>query len=112
MHELSIAESVLEIVEQNKQEKGFDRLTGITLRIGLLSAVDEDALRFAFEALFEGEPYQGAIIEVEKTYPLAKCSCGKSFKVDDMIYACPRCGAFHAELTGGDELEVIRLEVE
>ena len=112
MHELSIVESVLAIVERQRAESGFERLIGITLRVGLLAAVDEEALRFAFEVLIEGGPHQGATLEVEKTLPSARCSCGKSFEVDDPIYACPRCGAVQAKLTGGDELEVVRLEVE
>ena len=112
MHELSIAENVLEIVERNLAERGFTRLTGVTLRVGLLAAVDEEALRFAFEVLTDEGPHKGAVLEVEKTFPSARCSCGTSFEVDDLIYTCPRCGAVQAELTGGDELEVVRMEVE
>jgi len=112
MHELSIAENVLEIIERRRAESGFTRLTGITLRVGLLAAVDEEALRFAFEVLTDGGPYQDAVFEVEKTCPVAHCSCGTSFPVDDLVYCCPGCGAIRARLEGGDELEVIRLEVE
>ncbi|MFC1614084.1 hydrogenase maturation nickel metallochaperone HypA [Gemmatimonadota bacterium] len=112
MHELSITENILEIVERNLAEGGYTRLTGITLRVGLLASVDEDALRFAFEVLTDEGPHRGATLEVEKTYPLARCSCGEDFEVDDLIYMCPRCGAIRAELAGGDELEVVRLEVE
>ena len=112
MHELSIAENMLEIIESHRAEKGFKRCNSLTVRIGLLSAVDEQALRFAFEALTEGGPHQGAVLEVEKTFPQAKCSCGCSFEVTDLLYTCPRCGAVTAELSGGDDLNIVQLEVD
>ena len=77
MHELSIAENILEIVERHLAEGGYNRLTGITLRVGLLAAVDEEALRFAFEVLTDESPHRGATLGVEKTYPSARCSCGE-----------------------------------
>jgi hydrogenase nickel incorporation protein HypA/HybF len=112
MHELSIAENILEIVERYRQEKGFSRLTGIRLRVGLLSAVDEDALRFAFESLLDGGPHAGAGLDVEQTFPEGRCSCGETFEVRDMLYTCPRCGSPTARLTGGDELDIVELKVE
>ena len=112
MHELSLAENILEIIETHRLQEGFTRLESLTLKLGLLAAVDEDALRFAFESLTEGGPFEGARLEVTKTYPLAHCDCGEMFEVRDILYACPRCGAASASLSGGDELEIITLEVE
>jgi len=113
MHEFSIAENILEIVDDYRHKRKFKRLTSITLRIGLLSAVDEQALRFAFESLTEDSPDAGAVLKIEKTYPQGKCSsCGCSFEVRDLLYTCPECGAITAELTGGDDLDIIKIEAE
>jgi hydrogenase nickel incorporation protein HypA/HybF len=112
MHELSIAQSMLEVIESNVTENGYTRCTAVTVRAGLLSAVDEEALRFAFETLSEQTAHSGSTLSVERTFPTAKCDCGCSFKVTEMMYACPDCGAVTAALSGGDELEVIKLEVE
>jgi len=112
MHELSIAENMLEIIESYRTERGFTRCNSLTVRIGLLSAVDEQALRFAFEALAEGGPHEGVVLEVEKTYPQACCSCGCSFQVNDLFYSCPQCGSPRAELTGGDDLYIVQMEVD
>lgn len=112
MHELSIAENILEIVDSHRRENGFTRLESMTMRIGLLAAVDEDALRFAFESISEGGPFEGARLVVEKTYPSAHCFCGEVFEVRDIVYTCPRCGAAAAPLSGGDELAIVSLEVE
>ncbi len=112
MHELSIAQSMLEIIDSHVAEDGYTRCTAVTVRAGLLSAVDEEALSFAFEVLCEQTVHSGAVLSVEKTYPLARCGCGCTFRVTDLIYACPECGAVTAALSGGDELDVIKLEVE
>jgi len=112
MHELSIAENMLEIIENYRAERGFKHCSSLTVRIGLLSAVDGEALRFAFEILAEGGPHEGVVLEVEKTYPQARCSCGCSFEVTDLLYTCPRCGSVTAELSGGDDLNIVQLEVD
>ena len=113
MHELSIAESILETANKTLENNpGNNRIDSIRLRIGLLAAVDDDALRFALEAITEGTLNSGMEIRIEKVYPQAKCfSCGNSFEVRDMIYTCPQCGAFRADLEGGDELEIVSMEV-
>lgn len=111
MHELSIAENIIDIVESYRREQDFTRCNSITLRLGLLSAVDEESLRFAFEALSEDGPYAETVLKVEKTYPKATCSCGRSFEVRDFCYTCPECGSVTAELTGGDDLNIVQLEV-
>ena len=93
MHELSIAENLLEIIDNYRSEQKFKRCNSVTVRVGLLSAVDEDALRFAFDSLVEETVDQGAVLNVEMTYPRASCDCGCEFEVTDMIYTCPQCGA-------------------
>lgn len=112
MHELSIAESMLETVGERCRERGLSRLRSISLRVGLLSAVDSEALQFAFEALTEGGPYDGAQLRIERTFPLANCDCGRSFPVEELLYACPGCGAVSVRLSGGDELDIIQIEAE
>ena len=112
MHELSLAENILEIAESYRREHDFTRCNSIVLRLGLLSAVDEETLRFAFETLSEGGLYAQTVLEVERTYPKATCSCGRSFEVRDFCYVCPDCGSAAAELTGRDDLNIVQLEVD
>jgi hydrogenase nickel incorporation protein HypA/HybF len=112
MHELSIAENILEIIENYRADRGFARCSSVKLKIGLLAAVDEEALRFAFEAITEDTPHRGVILEVEKSFPWAQCACGKGFEVRELVYLCPDCGSPRAKLEGGDELDILSLEVE
>lgn len=112
MHELSLVENILEILARHREEHGFKRLLSLRMRIGLLAAVDEDALRFAFDSASQGTPFEGAALEVDRTFPLAHCLCGEVFRPEDLIYACPACGAVTARLEGGNEMEIIELEVD
>ncbi len=112
MHELSLVENILEILDRHRAEQGFNRLLSLRMRIGLLAAVDEEALRFAFESASQGTPFEGAALTVNKTFPLAHCLCGEVFRVEDLVYVCPACGAVTARLEGGDEMEIIELEVD
>ena len=112
MHELSIAENLIEVIDAHVAEGGFARCTAVTVRVGLLTAVDEEALSFAFESLCEQSGHDVIELGVERTFPIAECTCGHSFEVTDLLYECPECGSVTAPMRGGDELEVIRLEVE
>ncbi len=105
-------QSMLELIDSRLAQNRYTRCTAVTVRVGLLSAVDEEALSFAFETLCEQTEHNGAVLTVEKTYPTANCGCGCRFKVTDLVYICPDCGAITAALSGGDELDVIKLEVE
>jgi len=112
MHELSIAESLLEVIDSHVDEGGYGCCKAVTVRAGLLTAIDDDALSFAFETLSEQTRHAGARLTVERTYPTAECECGCRFTVTDLVYVCPECGAVTASLSGGDELDVIKLEVQ
>ena len=112
MHELSIAENILEIIESHRAAREFARCSSVKLKIGLLAAVDEEALRFAFEVITEDTPHRGVALEVEKSFPRARCACGQSFEVRELVYLCPNCGSPRARLEGGDELDILSLEVE
>ena len=112
MHELSIAESILETANKSLESNPAHKIDSIRLKIGLLTAVDDDALRFALEAITDDTANCGLKIQIEKVYPRARCSsCGHVFEVRDMIYTCPQCGSFKADLEGGDELEIVSMEV-
>jgi hydrogenase nickel incorporation protein HypA/HybF len=67
VHELSIAQSVVEIVERTARENGMDAVSGVALEVGRLSGVDADSLRFAMEAAAPGTMLEGAEVEIELT---------------------------------------------
>ena len=67
MHELSIAEELLNIITEKARQVGIEKISRITLRIGEFSGVLPDALVFAFEMLSKDTMSQDACIEIEES---------------------------------------------
>jgi hydrogenase nickel incorporation protein HypA/HybF len=110
MHELSIAEAVLGIVERHARGR---RVTRVELSVGHLRQVVPPALEFAFELVSEGTAAEGAELVIEEVPASATCgSCGSRSTLRAFPAQCPECRSFDVEVTGGDELLVDALELE
>jgi len=113
MHELGIANSVLEAVRAEAQRHPGARPVKVAVRVGELAGVDPEALAFSFEALTAGTKWERLALEIETRPRQHRCpACGTTFRVVDYNFACPGCGAPRTECVGGDELELAYLEME
>ncbi len=113
MHEMSLAEGVLRIIEENAKNGNYSRVLVVRLEIGALSHVEPEALRFCFDAVIRGSLADGARLEILETEGRGYClGCGKEVTVAARYDPCPDCGAYQVQVTGGDELRVRDLEVE
>ncbi|HOK06256.1 MAG TPA: hydrogenase maturation nickel metallochaperone HypA [Syntrophales bacterium] len=114
MHELSLVESILRIVDEYAAKEGFDRVTVLRLSCGKLSCVVPQALRFAFEIQSLGTRAEGAALELEILPAVIHClSCARDFEVDRFDAQCPECGGYEVFLVRGtEELRLLELEVE
>jgi hydrogenase nickel incorporation protein HypA/HybF len=112
MHELAIAESILDAVRlQGGRSAG--RIAGVGVRVGEVSGVAEPALRFAFDALVKGTELERVSLEVERIEHVRRCSrCLREFAAGEIAPGCPSCGESATEFVRGDELEIAWLEVE
>ena len=109
MHELSLMSNLLDHAVTAAQGAP---ICALRVRVGPLSGIVVDSLRFAFEALSPGTPVEGARLDVEETAPLLHCPrCGADYSTPVGTYACPSCGGADGELRGGHELELISIEV-
>ena len=112
MHELGIAQSVLEAVHVEAARRGAKPVK-VGLRIGELSAIDPDALRFSFEALTAETDLQALDLEIEFCPRRHRClDCGSEFDVKDFVFNCRRCGSKRSDCIGGEELQLAYLELE
>ena len=112
MHEFGIAESVLESALAAARQNGSIRVEVVRLRVGALAGVVEEALTFAFSALAEDTPAQGARLVVEAVPVTCYCeACQKEFEVPRFSYRCPACQTLSREVRRGRELELISIEV-
>jgi hydrogenase nickel incorporation protein HypA/HybF len=113
MHEVGIMESALDAVLQHARSRGANRVHRIVLRIGSLSGVDPEALRFAFEVVARDTAAAGAALEIRDVPALAHCSsCSTTFGVSSgFIFSCPNCGRLSGDVRQGRELELSRIEL-
>jgi hydrogenase nickel incorporation protein HypA/HybF len=113
MHELSLAENVVHIIDEAARADGFRRVRKVTLEIGQLAMVDAEAMRFCFAAAVRGSIADGATLEIVELPGSGWCSsCAATVPLTDIIAACPRCGAFQVQASGGTEMKLSSLEVE
>lgn len=113
MHEFGIAQSLLEIVEQEALPYEGAKVTRVTLQIGRLSGVMPDALRFAFEALRAGGVAEESSLEIEEIPLSIKCHhCEKTATLDEPFLICPYCESINVEIITGRELQIQNMEIE
>ena len=107
MHEMALAESMLEIVAGTAERHGARRVTDVRLEIGVLSQVEADALRFCFDAVTRGSVAEGASLTIDLLPGAAWCMpCGATVPLAQVGDACPRCGGYQLTVTGGDSMRV------
>ncbi len=112
MHEMSLAEGVLDVVQQAARQHAPCAVRTVRLEIGALAAVEKDALRFAFEVLKRGSVAENALLDIVELPGLAWCMrCSRSVGIDARGDPCPECGSWQLQVTGGDEMRVKELEL-
>lgn len=113
---MSIAHSLVGIIEQEMASHGVTRLIRVKVKYGRISAIVPEALQTAFEVMTMETPMRGATLEIEEVPLVARCrECKKEFSPegDLMIMTCPYCNAeFGHEITQGKELYIDELEAE
>ncbi|MFW5731368.1 MAG: hydrogenase maturation nickel metallochaperone HypA [Desulfonatronovibrionaceae bacterium] len=116
MHEMSIAHSLVGIIEQEMARHEVTRLIRVKIKYGRISAIVPEALQTAFEAMTMDTPLQGAVLETQEVPLVARCrECGREFSPqgDLMIMTCTHCQAeFGHEIISGKELYIDELEAE
>ncbi len=112
MHELSLAEGVLQLIEDAAHRDGFKKVSTVWLEIGQLSAVEPEALAFCFDAVTRGTVADGARLEIITLPGQGWCEvCARTLPMTELYGECPDCGVFPLEVTVGTEMRVKELEV-
>lgn len=114
MHELSIAQSIFDVVEERAVECKAVRVKGVRLRIGEASGIVTDSLAFCFEMLTSLDPVlTGAHLLIDTVPHRARCrSCAKEFSVTNFIAQCPTCNEWSNDVISGNELQILEMEIE
>jgi hydrogenase nickel incorporation protein HypA/HybF len=113
MHELSIALSILELVEE-EAGRHPGRVTAVHVKLGPLSGVVKEALVSAYNLARDNTPLEQTELIVEEVPIVAYCTGCAAARTLACVQelCCPVCGALTPEIVTGRELEVVALEME
>lgn len=112
MHELSIAQHIVEIAVDALPANSGATVREIELEIGMLSGVEIDALTFAMDVVMKHTPLEQAELRILTVEGRASCNlCGAEFDVEDFHTPCPSCGGFNCDILRGEEMRVKSLLV-
>jgi len=113
MHEVAIMTEALRMAEEAATSAGSRRITKLQLRIGSLSGVVPDSMRFAFDVVSHDTLANGAALEIELIPAACWCAtCQAEFACADFFNECPRCHNPSGELRRGREMEIAAVELE
>ena len=113
MHELAVAQSILDIVEEKAASANASRIARINLVLGEWSGMVDDCMQFYFDFLGKGTLADGALLSFRRIPARFLCrSCRAEFEADQDNWDCPKCGSLGGELTAGREFYVESIEVE
>lgn len=113
MHELSIAQNILDIVSEECTRSGHTKIDSVNLRIGRASGIMPDALIFAFNVIKIDTMAGSALLNIEDVPVTGRCNdCSGSFIVqEEYILNCPVCKGSSFQITSGREMDIIDMEV-
>ena len=112
MHELSIAQSIVSCVLREVEQRQLPPVQKVVVRVGPLSGVFPEALRFGFESLVVNTPLVNTQLEIQEIPLRGKCkSCGCEFSIENNLFACSQCSATQIEVVSGSDLDIAYLEV-
>lgn len=113
MHEVSLAEGVLQLIEDYRRAEGFSSVRLVQLEIGRMAEVEIEAMRFCFDSVVRGSVADGAVLEIVEVPGQGWCAiCQRTVAMTALFDACPDCGHFPLQVTGGREMRLSELEVE
>ncbi len=114
MHELSVATELYLGLRAELEARGGARLVSARIEVGELAAIEPRLLSFAWEAVVQGGPDEGALLDIEwrpVTCTCPHCGIVQTEPNHDWLRLCPHCAA-PLRLEGGRELDVVSLVFE
>ena len=113
MHELGIAQSILELVTETIPPEQLPSIRKVCLLLGPLAGVERESLEFCFQAIVRDGPLHSARLAIESRALLGHCaSCGRTSALERLTLQCPLCDRAPLTLSGGNELAVTSIELD
>ena len=113
MHEMSIAQSIIDIVNDTLAENEKSRLKEVAVDIGEMVAVVPESLQFCYEAIVNETEYHNAVLNINVIPLKIKCNnCNIESKIEKYAFLCPKCESTNINVISGEELNIRYLEVD
>lgn len=112
MHELSLAENILQLIEDAALDQPFTQVITVWLEIGQLACVEKESLRFYFDVVTQDGIARQAKLEIIEIAGQALCNqCNQAILIATYHEPCPYCGSYTLQVTQGNEMRIKELEV-
>lgn len=112
MHEMSIAQNILDIVREHVTPEQEQNVRTIKIKLGEFSGVVKESLEFCFSSLVNDTPLREATLEIEDIPIKALCLvCNKESRLEYGVFFCPLCGSNAVKLISGKELQIETIEI-
>lgn len=112
MHEMSLCQSMLEIIEKECQKQDVTQVTDLWLEIGVLSCVEQSALDFCFKAASRHTVANGCALHFIEMPAKAWCwQCGQLVEITSHTSTCPICESAQIQIQQGNELRIREIAV-
>jgi len=113
MHEMSLCEDVIQLIEQQAREQHFIKVTTVWLEIGSLAGVEIEAMRFSFDVIARDTIADAAKLEIIHIQGRAACPiCKHQTRVSTRFDICPECEHYPLDILTGEEMRIKELEVQ
>lgn len=112
MHELSVAEEIINIANQYIPTDNSSEVISVKVEIGKLSNILSDSLEFCFDALIGDTQLKGARLIITEMPVTIHCEdCGNTTEIDNVLFQCTNCESTRVKLLSGNELKVTEIEI-
>lgn len=105
MHELSLCQSILGIVDRARAGRTVE---AVELKIGQMRQVVPETLVFCWGLVTESTELDGSVLEIDHIPVRLSCrSCGSETEVaHELVLTCASCGSGDIQVLAGEEMEV------
>jgi hydrogenase nickel incorporation protein HypA/HybF len=113
MHEMSIAQNIVEIVENALRDEVTPCVEKVVVKVGQLVAVVPDSLDFCYTAITQGTRLADSELVIEEIPCQVRCKdCEGTSEIEAFVFRCPHCESSELETLSGNELLVSHIEVQ
>ena len=113
MHELSIAQSIIETIKEHVPENRLPDVSSVIVKVGEMSGVIAESLKFSFSAIIVDSELRNTKLVIQEIPFVLYCNdCLSSIHTEYGLRVCSNCGNRNTKVVSGLELHVGEIVLE